>query len=122
MRKRIITVVVIILVGAGLLVVDLGLRAAISAAHREIGTPPDDLDIKTVTFRDQQNREVSGWAIDGKPGHGVILLLHGIRSDRRSMLSRARFLSGSGYSILMIDLAAHGESEGDNESEREIPV
>ncbi|MCP4184183.1 MAG: alpha/beta hydrolase [Hyphomicrobiales bacterium] len=44
---------------------------------------------------------------------GVVLLLHGIRSDRRSMIGRARLLFRAGYSVLLIDLQAHGESTGE---------
>ena len=55
---------------------------------------------------------VSGWFIQGKAGQGAVLLLHGIRSDRRQMLGRARFLAAAGYSVLAIDLPAHGESTG----------
>lgn len=39
-------------------------------------------------------------------------MLHGVRSDRRSMLSRALFLHEIGYTVLLIDLQAHGESAG----------
>jgi fermentation-respiration switch protein FrsA (DUF1100 family) len=42
-----------------------------------------------------------------------VLLLHGVRGDRRDMLSRAEFLRNRGYSVLLIDLQAHGESPGD---------
>jgi fermentation-respiration switch protein FrsA (DUF1100 family) len=39
-----------------------------------------------------------------------MLLLHGVRADRREMTGRARFLWRLGYSVLWIDLPAHGES------------
>ena len=54
-----------------------------------------------------------GWAVDSKVHDGAILLLHGIRADRRAMIGRARLLNAAGYSILMIDLQAHGESAGE---------
>lgn len=41
-----------------------------------------------------------------------MLLLHGIRADRRAMLERARLLSRHGYAVLLVDLPAHGESAG----------
>jgi len=43
-----------------------------------------------------------------------VLLLHGVRADRREMLGRARFLNRLGYGILLIDLPAHGESPDDH--------
>jgi fermentation-respiration switch protein FrsA (DUF1100 family) len=54
-----------------------------------------------------------GWLVAGTPGAGVVLLLHGVRSDRRQMLERARFLHRAGYTALMLDLPAHGESDGE---------
>ncbi len=41
------------------------------------------------------------------------MLLHGVRADRRSMLGRAEFLHANGYSVLLVDLQAHGESQGE---------
>ncbi len=43
----------------------------------------------------------------------MVLLVHSIRSNRVEMLSRARFLNEQGYSALLIDLQAHGETPGD---------
>jgi fermentation-respiration switch protein FrsA (DUF1100 family) len=38
--------------------------------------------------------------------------MHGFRGDRRQMLGRASFLSKAGYSLLLFDFQAHGESPG----------
>lgn len=86
--------------------------------HNAIGRPPSSLDIETVQFRtsaegNELGQLVSGWLLRGRPHNGVILLLHGVHADRRAMTGRARFLHESGYSVLLIDLPAHGESEGD---------
>lgn len=43
-------------------------------------------------------------------GRGGVLLLHGIRSDRRQMVARARFLHEQGYAVMMIDLPGQGAS------------
>ena len=42
----------------------------------------------------------------------VIVLTHGIRSNRRSLIDRARFLANAGFAVLLFDLRAHGESPG----------
>lgn len=42
-----------------------------------------------------------------------MLLLHGVRGNRRDMLSRAEFLHAHRYSVLLIDFQAHGESAGE---------
>lgn len=56
---------------------------------------------------------VAGWLAPGQTGKGAVLLLHGIRANRMQMLGRAKFLQEAGYTTLLIDLPAHGESTGD---------
>lgn len=41
------------------------------------------------------------------------LLMHGVRSNRTSLISRSTFLNELGISSLLIDLQAHGETPGD---------
>jgi pimeloyl-ACP methyl ester carboxylesterase len=81
-------------------------------AHRPVGDPPPDLAATAVTFPSSSGRSVSGWQIHGT-GNGAVLLLHGIGADRRQMIDRARFLKRQGYSLLLIDLPSHGQSDGD---------
>ena len=78
-----------------------------------VGPPPTDLHAREVRIAVPQAPPVAGWWIAGKPGRASVLLLHGIRSDRRAMLGRARLLSQHGYAVLLVDLPAHGESPGD---------
>lgn len=81
--------------------------------HRKIGAAPTDLNARTVTFATSTGSKVAGWMVDGpNRAAGAVLLLHGVRSDRRQMIERARFLKQAGYAALLIDLPAHGESEG----------
>jgi alpha-beta hydrolase superfamily lysophospholipase len=77
-----------------------------------IGPPPLDLSAEPVTLESAPGETISGWFARGSPGSGAVLLLHGVRSDRRQMLARARFLHNAGYAVLLIDLPAHGESSG----------
>jgi uncharacterized protein len=42
-----------------------------------------------------------------------VLLMHGIRGDRRAMAGRAAFLRDAGWTALAIDLQAHGETPGE---------
>ena len=44
----------------------------------------------------------------------AVLLLPGVRANRLSMVGRARFLRGAGYSVLLIDFQATGETKGDH--------
>ncbi|MBA3929792.1 MAG: alpha/beta hydrolase [Xanthomonas sp.] len=78
-----------------------------------VGPPPADLHAREVSIAVPQAPPVAGWWIAGEPGRASVLLLHGIRSDRRAMLGRARLLSQHGYAVLLVDLPAHGESPGD---------
>ena len=44
----------------------------------------------------------------------MVLLLHGVRADRSSMVSRAQILARHGFSVLLIDLQAQGETRGES--------
>lgn len=72
-----------------------------------------DLSVESLAIPTSGNTVTRGWLNLGKPGKGVILLAHSMRSNRVEMLSRARFLGEQGYTTLMIDLYAHGETPGD---------
>ena len=82
-------------------------------AHRLVGQPPVDFNAKVVEISSGAGGRVSGWLLPGRPNNGAVLLLHGVRADRREMVGRARFLNELGCAILLIDLAAHGESTGE---------
>lgn len=82
-------------------------------APRPQGLPPQDLAARAVSLRTAAAGQVAGWFTPGQAGQGAVLLLHGVRGDRRQMLARARFLGRAGYATLMIDLPAHGESTGE---------
>lgn len=82
-------------------------------ATRAIGPAPADLAAQSVRLPIGVAGSVAGWFVPGRPGQGVVVVLHGVRADRRQMLARARFLGREGYATLLIDLPAHGESSGD---------
>lgn len=79
---------------------------------RPVGRPPADLGARNVQFQSASGAVIRGWLSPGIAGHGAILLVHGVRGDRRDMLSRAEFLHKAGYAVLLIDLQSHGESSG----------
>jgi alpha-beta hydrolase superfamily lysophospholipase len=59
------------------------------------------------------DHSIAGWWV-GRGGESpVVLLLHGVRADRSSMVSRAQLLMGHGFSVLLIDLQAEGETPGE---------
>jgi uncharacterized protein len=56
---------------------------------------------------------IAGWWVDKGEDTPVILLLHAVRADRSTMVSRAQLLMKHGFSVLLIDLQGHGETPGE---------
>lgn len=81
--------------------------------QRHIGDPPSDLNAQTVHFMSGSGATVMGWFCPVANERGVVLLLPGIRANRLSMVGRARFLQSAGYSVVLIDFQATGETHGD---------
>jgi fermentation-respiration switch protein FrsA (DUF1100 family) len=99
----------------------VGVVCAISAgwllAHpiqTRIGNPPTDLNAQAVSFASDSEATVHGWWSPVRNDHDAVLLLPGIRANRLSMVDRARFLHRAGYSVLLIDFQATGETKGDH--------
>ncbi|HHM04518.1 MAG TPA: alpha/beta fold hydrolase [Gammaproteobacteria bacterium] len=79
--------------------------------HAEVGDPPPDLPAEALWIR-RGETFLAAWFIPVARPRGAVLLLHGVRADRRSMVGRARFFQRHGYAVLMVDFQAHGESAG----------
>lgn len=62
----------------------------------------------------ESGSEIATWYLPPAGVDATIVLIHGIRSNRRSMLEHARVLRAAGYGLVLIDLQAHGESSGQN--------
>jgi len=80
----------------------------------EIGVIPAELKGESVKFDSGTGRSLSGWLVKGGVGRGGILLMHGVRSNRRQMIERAVLLNKIGYTVLLFDFQAHGESPGEH--------
>jgi uncharacterized protein len=78
----------------------------------KIGSPPLSLDAEAVAFSSQSGSVIHGWLSRVPSARGSLLLLPGVRGNRLSMVRRAEFLRMAGYSTLLIDFQATGESEG----------
>lgn len=104
-------------VGAFVAPVAAGAAAAVTAGYMlvrpvrtAVGSPPADFPARLVEIAGSDGT-VAGWFARGtRPG--AVLLLHGYRGCRLRMLDRARLLRRHGYSVLLIDCQAHGESPG----------
>lgn len=54
------------------------------------------------------------WLIEpeAQPPRGSIVLLHGVRQDRRSLVTAGLAFADAGYRSILVDLRGHGESSG----------
>jgi len=77
-----------------------------------IGPAPPDLHAEDISIASASGATLRGWFIVGEPGGGAVVLMHGVRANRLSMVPRARMLNAAGFSILLFDFQAHGESTG----------
>lgn len=89
------------------------LGSALSApAMHPIGTAPGSLGAVPVSFPSGSGSTIRAWLIGGIAGRGALVLAHSVRSSRLEMVERADFLHRAGYSLLLFDAQAHGESPG----------
>jgi len=85
----------------------------VAPAPRSIIQPTIDLQLKDIEIRSESGSILAGWHVQSNKTKGVIVLLHGIRSSRMQMIDRAKLLYDQGYSSILIDFQAHGESPGE---------
>jgi uncharacterized protein len=109
-RRLAITVAVTILLCAAIAAAAVWNLA--SPYRAPVGARPVDLPIRDVEFA-SRGVTLRGWFVQSDQHRGVIVLLHGIHANRAQMVDRARFLYRAGYSSLLSDSRAHGESGGD---------
>jgi len=80
---------------------------------REIGPVPETLPgAVAVSFPSASGSRIRAWFAPGRPERGSVVLAHARHGDRRGVLGRAEFLHEAGYSVLLFDAQAHGESPG----------
>jgi fermentation-respiration switch protein FrsA (DUF1100 family) len=70
------------------------------------------LPYETVAFPSRDGLTMRGWFVPG--GAATVVLTHGHASNKSDMLDNAAFLhQQGGYSVLLFDFRASGESDGD---------
>jgi fermentation-respiration switch protein FrsA (DUF1100 family) len=78
-----------------------------------IGQPPPGLpNAWAVLIPSGSGSVLSGWWIAGRRGGGCVILMHGVRANRLSMVRRAERLHQKGFAVLLFDFQAHGDSAG----------
>ena len=83
-----------------------------SPAFRPVGKPPPELAAVDVDLTSESGSRIPGWFSRGGAGEGAVLVLHGAGANRADMIPRALFLHALGYTVFLIDMQAHGESQG----------
>jgi pimeloyl-ACP methyl ester carboxylesterase len=74
--------------------------------------PESPLNFQEITFKSRDGLTLFGRFVRSK-NRATILLLHPLNSASNKMLLYAEFLAKAGYGVFMIDLRAHGSSDGD---------
>jgi alpha-beta hydrolase superfamily lysophospholipase len=111
--KRLLVILATLLAATVICVLCAGWLLAHPVQTR-IGNPPADLNAQAITFASDSDANVHGWWCSFQNARGAVLLLPGIRANRLSMVDRARFLRRAGYSVLLIDFQATGETKGEH--------
>jgi alpha-beta hydrolase superfamily lysophospholipase len=75
------------------------------------GSVPDSA-FTNVTLKTKDSVTLAGWLIRVPHAKGTIALFHGHGSEKSANLSQSNTFNEMGYSTLLIDFRAHGQSEG----------
>jgi fermentation-respiration switch protein FrsA (DUF1100 family) len=87
----------------------VGSKLIAPANHKVVRPENFHADLVAISSK---GHAIAGWWTDTDQGLPVVLLLHAVRADRATMVSRARLFQKHGFSTLLIDLQAHGETPG----------
>jgi fermentation-respiration switch protein FrsA (DUF1100 family) len=66
---------------------------------------------ENVAFSATDGVKLRGWFLPQSNSTKVVVLLHGVRANRESMLPRAEWLHSLGYNVFLYDARGCGESE-----------
>jgi len=103
---------------AGYLGFSLYLAAKSSKPRRErtsLDPRTYGFEFSPVKVRSRDGLELSGWWVPGGHERKAALLVHGLHASKSSpyVMPALPVYAGLGYSVLLIDLRAHGESPGE---------
>ena len=74
--------------------------------------PADLAEAKDVHLPTADGLELRGWYVPSR-NRAAVVLAHGLSQTRVDLLPEARVLKEAGYGVLLFDLRAHGESQGE---------
>jgi pimeloyl-ACP methyl ester carboxylesterase len=104
-----------VLAGLGLCASVLGVGLYLSSPSlAAIGKPPAALPgAEVVEIPSASGALLRGWWVPAdRRGGGGVVLMHGVWENRLRMVRRAEELHAHGFSVLLFDFQAHGESRG----------
>lgn len=76
------------------------------------GKPADLAEAKDVRLLTPDGLELRGWYLPSR-NRAAVVMAHGLSQTRADLLPEARVLRDAGYGVLLFDLRAHGESQGE---------
>lgn len=97
---------------------DAGAWAIVKAPNHDrveapAGRPPPDVTRALMAEVGPPAAMLEAWILDPPtPPRGTVLVLHGIRGDKRSMIGVGRALRDRGLRAVLVDLRGHGRSSG----------
>jgi fermentation-respiration switch protein FrsA (DUF1100 family) len=110
---------------AGLLVLAaFGVAASFFQAQLFVHNPPEQrtpidespadygLDYEQVTLTTEDGYRLAAWYVPSR-NRAAIIVQHGYKGNRAKVLYVAEMLARHGYGVMMVDLRAHGQSDGD---------
>jgi uncharacterized protein len=113
MRRKLTLAVVLCAVVFGAVLFFVG-SALMAPRPSAVPLPHTLARAETVVFPSASGSQIHGWFLQGAPGAGAVLLLHGAEGTRLQMAERARWLADESHSVLLIDFQANGESPGEH--------
>jgi len=80
-------------------------------ASKQINTAPDTI-YNNVNLETPSGLTLSAWQINVANSKGTVAMFHGHGSKKSAILTEAKSFNQLGYNTLLVDMRAHGASEG----------
>ena len=88
--------------------------STVSPKPSKMGGNPGEfrMNYEHVNFNSKDGAPLSGWWCKPDNPTGIVILCHGVDSNRMGMMPKARLLYKAGFSVMMFDFRTRGESGG----------